>query len=83
MQPRTKLSLEAFDAAVKEKLSESSSKSGEFPKIPDDLFNEDGDKGLDPAKPDMHAYEADDYTLEELDNYLTSSIMIPHGGESI
>ena len=62
---------------------ESSPESEEFPKIPDDLFDEDDDEVLDPAKPDMHAYEADDYTPEELDKYLTASIMMPQGGESI
>ena len=61
----------------------STPKSEEFPKIPDDLFDEDDDIALDPAKPDMHASEADDYTLDELDEYLTASIMMLWGGESI
>ena len=71
MQPGTRQSLEAFDAAIKKKLSESSPKSEEFPKMPDDLFDEDDDKALDPAKSDIHAYKSRDNTLEELDEYLT------------
>ena len=68
---------------IKEEPLESSPKSEEFPKIQDDLFDEDDDKVLDPAEPDMCAYEADDYTPEELDKYLTASVMILQGGESI
>ena len=83
MQPGTRQLLEAFDAIIKEKLLESSPKSEEFPKIPDDPFDEDDDEALDPAELDMHAYEAGDYSLEELDEYLTASIMMPEGGESI
>ena len=37
---------------IKEKLLESSPKSGEFPKIPDDLFDEDEDESLDAAETD-------------------------------
>ena len=63
---------------------ESSPNSEEFPKIPNDLFNgEEDDEALDLAKPDMHAYKANDYTLEELDKYLTASVMMRLGGESV
>ena len=63
---------------------ESSPKSEEFPKIPNDLFDEEeDDEALDLAKPDMHAYKDVDYTLEELDKYLTASVMMPLGGESV
>ena len=70
--------LEAFDAVIKE-----NPESEEFPKIPDDLFDDEEDVALHPPKPDMHAFEADDYTLEELDEYLTTSIIILQGGQSL
>ena len=82
-QSRTRQLLEAFDAMIKEKLLESSPKSEEFPIIPDGLFDEDDDEALDPAEPDMCAYKADNYTLEELDEYLTASVVMLLGGESI
>ena len=66
---------------IKEKLSESSPRSEEFSKTPDDLFDEDDDIALGPVEPDMHTIKADDYTPEELDKYLTPSIMMPQGGE--
>ena len=47
--------------------------------IPDDLFDEDDDTTVGPAEPDMCAYEANDYTLEDLDEYLTASVMMLQG----
>ena len=58
-------------------------KSEEFPKTLNDLFNEDDSVALDQVKQDMHAFEADSYTLEELDEYVTASVMMSQGGESI
>jgi hypothetical protein len=38
---------------------------------------------LEPFDPDEQAMEADDYTPEELDEYLTAEILLPHGGDNV
>ena len=83
VQPGTRQLLEAFDAMIKEKYLESSPKSEEFPKIPGDLLDQDENEALDPAEQDMHAYEADDYTPEKLDKYLTAFVMVLQGEETV
>ena len=83
VQSGTRKSLEAFDAVIKQQLLQSPPEYKEFPKIPDDLFNEDHNEVLEPAEPDMCAYQADDYTPEESDEYLGAFIMMLQQGESI
>jgi hypothetical protein len=38
---------------------------------------------LEPLDPDEQAMEADDYTPEELDEYLTAEVLLPHGGDNV
>lgn len=51
--------------------------------LPDhDLFDEPDDE-IELAEPGAAPLEADDYTPEELDEYLTAEVMLPHGGEHV
>ena len=65
-QPRTRQVFASFDANQRKTFG-ICPKSEEVSKIPDDLFDEDDDLALNPAEPDMCVFEADDYTLEEMD----------------
>ena len=52
----------------------------DFPEA-DFLF--EGDDVVEPALPDQTPLEADDFTPEELNEYLTAEVMLPRGGEQV
>jgi hypothetical protein len=54
-----------------------------LPLPPADLFNEDDDDVVDPVDPLKSSLEIDDYTPEELDEYLTAELLLPRGGETV
>ena len=53
---------------------------GHLPQPPLDLF-EDEDEALEPHDPDATQPEADNYTPESFDEYITAEVLLPHGGE--
>lgn len=53
---------------------------GCLPEVPEYLFDEEEDT-VDPEDPDATKPEADDFTPEAYDQYLTAEVMLPHGGE--
>ena len=50
--------------------------------ILDGLFNDKEDFIAELMEPELTTPEANDYTLEAYDEYLTAKVMFPHGGES-
>jgi hypothetical protein len=52
----------------------------DVPMPPLDLF-EDDDEVVKPYDPEGARREADDFTPEALDEYLTAQVLLPHGGE--
>ena len=48
---------------------------------PDDVFEEDDVD--DPMEPEASKADADDFTPEAYDQYLTASLNLPHGGEQV
>jgi hypothetical protein len=52
---------------------------------PSELVEGDNEEDLlEPFDPDEQAMEADDYTPEELDEYLTADkVLLPHGGDNV
>ena len=53
---------------------------GIFPEVPEDIFLPDHDAEHDPAEPDAVMPEADDYTPEAYDEYLTAEVLLPNMG---
>jgi len=53
---------------------------GAFPEVPDDIFLPDDDIEFDPAEPDAAMPEADEYTPEAYDEYLTAEVLLPNMG---
>ena len=85
-EPDNIAELSRVDAAIKAKIGDSlkdkemdSDLLQDHPAPPDDLF-EDDDEAIEPAEPDSAREEADDYTPEAFDNYLTAEVLLPHGG---
>ena len=84
----TKEKLKALDSGIKSKIGDSLKDSeidpifGEaFGEVPEYLFDEE-ELEVEPVEPELLAPEADDYTSEAYDNYLTAEVVLPHGGES-
>ena len=48
--------------------------------MPDDIFLPDDDADFDPAEPEAEMPEADDYTPEAYDEYLTAEVLLPNMG---
>jgi hypothetical protein len=53
---------------------------GLLPQVPDDIFLPDN-TDYDPAEPDATMPEADNYTLEAYDEYLTAEVLLPNMGD--
>jgi hypothetical protein len=77
-----------LDASIREKIGDSASEKeidaalvGLFPHVPDDVFLQDMEDELEPAEPDATMPDADDYTPEAYDEYLTAEVLLPNGGE--
>jgi hypothetical protein len=51
-----------------------------LPNVPDDVFLPDDDEEHDPADPESVMPEADDYTPESYDEYLTAEVLLPNMG---
>ena len=54
---------------------------GDLPEPPDDIFEEDDVD--DPMEPKASKTDADYFTPEANDQYLTESLNLPHGGEQV
>ena len=54
---------------------------GDLPEPPDNVFEEDDVD--DPIEPEASKTDADDFTPEAYDHYLTASLNLPHGGEQV
>jgi hypothetical protein len=79
--------LKALDDAIAKRLGDELNDSqldddmlDNLPSVPLDLF-EDDDEAIDPVDPDVSRPEADDFTRETLDEYLTAKVLLPHGGD--
>jgi hypothetical protein len=53
---------------------------GIIPEVPDDIFLPDHDAEYDPVEPDAVMPEADDFTPEAYDEYLTAEVLLPNMG---
>ena len=82
-KPEIRKKLEEYDQKVNSKLSDPNHSPEELPNPPDELFEWDEDVNITPMEPEKQTDEADDYTLEELDEYLTAEVLLPHGGENV
>jgi len=51
-----------------------------LPRVPDDIFLPEDDDEHDPADPESVMPEADDYTPESYDEYLTAEVLLPNMG---
>jgi len=83
VQPR----VAELDLSIKEKIGDSLSDEdidgdlvGIIPEVPDDIFLPDHDAEYDPAEPDAVMLEADDFTPEAYDEYLTAEVLLPNMG---
>ena len=86
--PAIQTQMAALDLAIKNKIGDDVEEAnldpeleGVFPKAPPDLFEDD--EPMEPVDPDGAQPEADKYTPEELDEYLTAQVVLPHGGEAL
>lgn len=76
-----------LDLSIKEKIGDTlldeeldADLVGAFLEVPDDIFLPDHNVEHDPAEPDATMPEADDYTLEAYDEYLTAKMLLPNMG---
>ena len=75
--------LQKVNDAINARLADKSRENEEFPLPPTYLFEGDEeDDIIEPVAPELEPPDADDYTPEELDEYLTAQVMLPHGGET-
>lgn len=90
-QPNIVADLAQLEADITSKLGDKLKEGDEDPEIADELklppnyiFDDpDGiEENEEPEEPDATKPEADDYTPEAYDHYLTAKVMLPHGGES-
>ena len=51
----------------------------DLPPPPPDLFDGDQEDPLEPIEPNVHSKEADEFTPEAMDEYLTAELLLPHG----
>ena len=83
-----KIQLASLDQKIREKIGDTlkdnevdSELVADLPDLPDDIFD-DEDEVTEPMEPDASKDEADDYTPESYDHYLTAEVLLPHGGEA-
>jgi hypothetical protein len=79
-----------LDDAIKSKLGKHRTNKevedeleGLFPSAGDLLDDDDIDDGFEPLDADATMPEADDWTPETLDQYLTAEVLLPHHGELV
>ena len=51
----------------------------ELPPPPPELFEGDEDDNVEPFQPNEHSKDADGFTPEAMDEYLTAELLLPHG----
>jgi hypothetical protein len=85
--PEVQAKVAELDAAIREKIGDTLPDEevngdlvGLFPEVPDDIFLPDHDMEYDPAEPEAAMPEADDYTPEAYDQYLTAEVLLPNMG---
>ena len=92
LQPETKLLIERFDAAVIEKIGDSRTDDEvmndlpDIPLVPTDVLIEDEifesvSNPID-TNPDVELSEADDWTPESYDTYISAKVLLPRGDEN-
>ena len=76
-----------LDEEIKSRIGDSLSEeelnpelTGLLPEVPDDIFLPDHDMEHDSPEPEAAAPEADDYTPEAYDEYLTAEVLLPNMG---
>jgi hypothetical protein len=80
-----------FDQKVQEKIGDSRRQSeveedfeGLFPSIEEVHEAErDADDGIEPFKPEATRADADDYTPESMDEYISASVLLPRGEDVV
>ena len=86
--PQTAMSLAQLEADVRDKLGDQLKDEELDPEletgydIPPDYLFDDPEPNAEPEAPHLTKPEADEYTPEAHDNYLTAKVLLPHGGES-
>jgi len=76
-----------LDASIREKIGDSipnkdvdEELANLFPEVPSDIFLPEHDDEFDPVEPEAAMPEADDYTPEAYDEYLTAEVLLPNMG---
>jgi hypothetical protein len=76
-----------LDASIREKIGDSIPENevdkdlaGRYPEVPEDIFLDEQDNEHDPAETEATQLEADDYTPEAFDEYLTAEVLLPSMG---
>jgi hypothetical protein len=77
-----------LDAAIKSTVGDSITEEdvdanliGDLPVAPEGIFDND-DEAIEPYDTGAIKSDADDYTPEAYDQYLTAEVLLPHGGEA-
>ena len=85
--PEIQASLKSLDDAIQERIGDALKEGDvdpelleDLPVAPPELFDDD-DEDIIPFDPEAVKQEADDYTPESYDEYITAQVMLPHGGE--
>jgi predicted hotdog family 3-hydroxylacyl-ACP dehydratase len=86
--PAIQAQMAELDASIREKVGDlvpDDEVDGELlginPEIPDDIFLEEHEDEFEPAEPGSAMPEADDFTPEAYDEYLTAEVLLPNMGE--
>lgn len=74
--------IKEVDEAIRTKLAGTLGNKDGLSDPPPSLFDDEPEEEISLIEPERQAVEADDYTPEELDEYLTTEVVLPHGGES-
>jgi hypothetical protein len=74
-----------LDASIRERLGDSVKEidpelADSLPEVPDGIFDDD-EETVTPADPSATKPDADDFTPEAYDQYLTAKVLLPQGGE--
>ena len=84
----TQTKLAQVDLDIKQKIGDSITNSNIdpgilplFPEPPDDLFTAHDEETATPLNPEEDHPELDDYTPDSYGQYLTTEVLLPHGGE--
>ena len=85
--PAIQAQMAELDASIREKIGDSipnkdvdEELADLFPEVPSDIFLPEHDDDFDPVEPEAAMPEADDYTPEAYDEYLTAEVLLPNMG---